>query len=118
MWFSGSDSQYCEKCIARYKGEEDTVLVKIKPLTFDYECVYYVPVFQKNFKADGTPEFSPNFEYSMSLATQDEQMAWSFEPDYVLELKGHFKATTKPFRISENDEENGSRLIGKESNEG
>ena len=85
-------------------SDDDSVLVRIKPITFDHPEIFYVPVFQKNFKENGEPEFSPCFEYSMSLATSDEQMAWSFKPDYVLILTGHFHATTKPFMVSRENE--------------
>jgi hypothetical protein len=78
---------------------DDSVLVRIKPITFEYPITYYVPVFQKNFTDEGDPKFSLTFTYSLSEASQDEQMAWSFNPDYVLELSGYFKATTKPFLI-------------------
>lgn len=81
--------------------EDDSVLVKIKPIRFHHDEVIYVPVFQKNFDEDGKPLFSPTFSYSLSMATHDEQMAWSFEPDYVMELRGTFDATTKPFVIKE-----------------
>jgi len=40
----------------------------------------------------------------MADAQDDEQMAWSLEPDYVLELKGQFKATTKDIELGEDDE--------------
>lgn len=79
--------------------EDNSVIIKVKPITFEHDVVIYVPIFQKNFERDGTPLFSPTFTYSLADGSHDEQMAWSFEPDYVLELRGHFKATTKPFTI-------------------
>lgn len=68
--------------------------MNIKSITYDHSVTYYVPVYQKN---DGN---YPTFTYSMADATQDEQMAWSMEPDYVLVLTGRFNATTKPTEIS------------------
>jgi len=60
---------------------------------YDHDVVYYVPVF---FRNDGDFPYYPGFTHSMEYATTDEQMAWSFEPDYVLELKGRFNAKTPP----------------------
>lgn len=88
----------------KIEHDDDSVLVKIKPITFKHDEVMYVPVFQKNFDENGMPLFSPTFSYSMAYATHDEQMAWSFEPDYVLVLRGTFDATTKPFLIKEEKE--------------
>lgn len=80
------------------------MIIKREPITYEHDVVKYVPVFQKDFN-DETGEllFSPTFEYSMEYATSDEQMAWSFEPDYVLELHGHFKATTKPLVLKDEE---------------
>jgi len=107
MWFSGDSNkaQLCDNC--RPQEDDDSVVVKLKPVTFDHEVVYYVPVFQRNFREDGSLEGYPTFQYGMDLATSDEQMAWSFDPDYVLELKGHFKATTKPFKVGGSGENRG-----------
>lgn len=91
--------------------EDDSVLVKIKPETFDHEVKYYVPVYQVNFEDDGSPMFSPTFQYNMGEATTDEQMAWALGADWVMELTGHFKATTKPFIVKGyEDESNISRF--------
>lgn len=60
---------------------------------FKDEVTYYVPVF---FRNDETFPGYPSFTYSMEDATTDEQMAWSFEPDYVLKLTGTFDAKTPP----------------------
>ena len=79
--------------------DDNSVVVKLKPITYDHESIYYIPVFQKNFDEQGNPLIPPTFEYNMTYATTDEQMAASFEPDYIFELKGHFKATTKPIVI-------------------
>jgi hypothetical protein len=80
--------------------EDNSVLIRIKPTEYESESVYYVPVFQQNFGEDGNLLFSPTFTYDMSLATTDQQMAESFKPDYILELRGIFKATTKSFTIN------------------
>jgi hypothetical protein len=61
-----------------------------KNITYEHPVRFYVPVYQIETKG-GTPTFT----YSMADATTDEQMAWSLEPDYVLELNGYFNATTK-----------------------
>lgn len=69
-----------------------------EPIQFEHDVIYYVPVFQVNpgDKDDLFPGY-PNFTHHMGDATLDSQMAYSMEPDYVLELTGVFKATTKPF---------------------
>lgn len=99
-WFSGNRDQRCSSCINAAKTiEEEQVFVKITPVTFDHDVTYYVPVFQTNFDLiTGMPSL-PHFEYSLSDATDNEEMAWSCSPDYVLELKGRFNATTKPFKV-------------------
>jgi hypothetical protein len=61
-----------------------------KIITYDHNVVYYIPCYQNNTNPD-----YPTFTYSMGDATQDEQMAYSMEPDYVLVLNGHFHVTTK-----------------------
>lgn len=81
------------------------IIVKRKPVHFEHDVVYYVPVFQVDFEKDGTLKGYPSFTYDMSEATQDEQMAWSFNPNYVLELRGHFDATTKSLILQEEDDE-------------
>ncbi len=86
--------------------DDNSVLIKIKPLTYEHETIVYVPVFQKNFEDDGTPMRTPTFTYNFEFATQDQQMAASFYPDYILELKGYFNATTKPFLIPNKEGEN------------
>jgi hypothetical protein len=96
--------KYC--CKANFRDRTDnSVLIDVKPIRYNHESVYFVPVFQKNFKDDGTPEYSPTFTYSFELCTSDEQMAWSFEPDYVLVLKGTFDATTQPFIIKGDEDD-------------
>ena len=66
-------------CRAAYHDRPDNaVLVNIKGTRFNHEETVYVPVFQENFKKDGTPNYSPSFTYSFEYATHDEQMAWSF----------------------------------------
>lgn len=57
---------------------------------FQHDVTMYVPVFLK------TDDGYPHFEYCMSDATSDEQMAWSYEPHYVLTLTGKFDAKTPP----------------------
>jgi hypothetical protein len=79
------------------------IKVKRKNITYDHEVTFFVPVFQRDFKDDGDLTYSPCFQYSMSDATADEQMAWSHEPDYVLELFGRFNATTKDLIIKDDE---------------
>jgi len=64
---------------------------------FEHDVVYYVPCFQKNPKdiKDGYP----TFDYSLADATSDLQMAYTFEPDFILTLKGKFDAKTQPFSL-------------------
>lgn len=81
--------------------ENEKIVVKRKPITYDHPTVVYVPVYQQDFDDDGELLHSPTFRYSMADATHDEQMAWSMNPDYVLKLEGYFKATTKPLIIGE-----------------
>lgn len=78
--------------------EDNSVLVKIQPITFEHPTVVYVPVYQVNFDENGMP-VTPYFQYSLKDAHSDEQMVASMEPDYILELRGEFKATTKPYKI-------------------
>lgn len=82
-------------------NDDDSVLVKIKPITYEHEVVVYVPVFQKNFDYKGNPLFSPTFTYSYQDANRDDQMCASLNPDYILKLTGYFKATTKPFIVGD-----------------
>ena len=79
--------------------DDNSVLVKRKPITFEHDVTIYVPVFQKDFKENGELEGYPTFSYSYEMASNDELMVASMEPDYILELTGKFKATTKPFTI-------------------
>lgn len=90
-----------DKDLPEVSPDDDSVLVRIKPLRYNHDVVLYVPVFQKNFDTNGKPLYSPTFTYCMADATQDEQLAWSHGPDYVLVLKGTFDATTKPFLLKE-----------------
>jgi hypothetical protein len=64
----------------------------------------FIPVFQKDFDDDGSLLSYPRFEYRYAEATQDEQLAWSMEPDYVLELNGIFYATTNSIIKLKEDE--------------
>ena len=64
--------------------------MKKKQITYDHDVRYYIPCYQID-----TENLTPTFTYYMGDATQDEQMAASMEPDYILELNGHFHATTK-----------------------
>lgn len=109
MWFSGSKNhaQLCDSCLSPSQSDDDSVLVRIKPIEYAHESIYYVPVFQKNFKQNGDPMFTPSFTYDLSMASTDEQMAASFDPDYILELRGTFKATTKPFKVGGDNENSG-----------
>jgi hypothetical protein len=69
---------------------------------YEHDVVYYVPVFLINpgepisgsYIIDGS---YPTLVHDMSMATTDPEMAWSFEPYYVLELRGHFNTTTPPW---------------------
>lgn len=77
---------------------------KHESIHFTHETVYYVPCFQVNpgklsrvGNSSQVHTSYPSFEYSMSDATTDEQMAWSLNPDYVLKLVGKFDAKTQPF---------------------
>ncbi len=81
------------------------VKIKRKPIHFNHEEIYYVPVFQKDFNEDGSLNSYPTFVHSMTDATTDEQMAYSCNPDYVLVLKGTFDATTKPIEIEDEEDE-------------
>lgn len=85
-------------------SDDNSVLVKIKPTRFEHDVIIYIPVFQKNFDDDGQPLHYPTFVYSLADGSDDEQMAWSAKPDYVLELKGRFDATTKSFIVGDKKE--------------
>jgi hypothetical protein len=84
---------------------EKMITVKRRPIQFKHDVVVYVPVFQIDFDSNGELNSYPTFHYSYADATQDEQMACSLEPDYILELRGHFDATTKPLIIKEEEQE-------------
>lgn len=92
------EDKYCCK-EAFHEINDNSVLVNIRGTHHIHDVTLYVPVYQINFDKDGKPLMFPTFEYSMGDATHDEQMAWSFEPDYVLTLKGTFDAKTQPFII-------------------
>lgn len=72
------------------------LIIKRKPIVFEHDVILYVPVFQRDFEDDGTLSFNPYFIYSYENASQDLQFVASLSPDYILELKGTFKAETKP----------------------
>lgn len=72
-----------------------------KPVHFKHPIKIYIPVFQKDFDENGDLLFSPTFEYSYADATEDEQMAYSLNPSYVLELNGEFDAVTKSIEFGE-----------------
>lgn len=80
------------------------IRVKRPSITYEHDEVVFVPVFQENFDKDGTINSNPTFVYNLGDATHDEQMAWSMKPDYVMELRGRFKATTKDLIIPEEDD--------------
>jgi len=86
-------------------SEDNSVVVKRRQITYDHPTTVYVPVYQIDFDDNGQLRSSPTFQYSLSEATQDEQMAASFNPDYILVLEGHFKATTKPLVIKGEENE-------------
>lgn len=70
---------------------------------FKHNTTYYVPCFQKDkiwIDSNGEYQSSSTFEYSLSEASQDEQMAWSFNPDYVFKLESDFDAITQPIDLS------------------
>jgi hypothetical protein len=81
------------------ENDDNSVLVKRESLTYEHDVTVYIPVFQKDFNDDGTLMSSPTFEYRFTEADSDEQMVASLEPDYILELTGKFKATTKPLMV-------------------
>jgi hypothetical protein len=89
-------------------SDDDSVKIHRDPIAYRHDVVFYVPVFQKNFDDDGNVLMFSTFEYSLSNATQDHQMAASMEPDYILELRGNFNARIKPFKVG-GDSENSSR---------
>lgn len=70
---------------------------KYESIHFTHETVVYVPCFQKN--PQNEKDGYPTFEYSMAHATQDQQMAASMNPDYILILRGEFDAKTQPFDL-------------------
>lgn len=69
---------------------------KYESIHFEHEVYFYVPVY---FKLPVDSSDYPTFEYRLEEATSDEQMAWSFNPDYVLKLTGKFDAKTQPFDL-------------------
>jgi hypothetical protein len=79
------------------------IIVKRKQIHYEHDVIYYVPVYQNDFDAEGNLLPSPETRYNMSEASTDPQMAASFNPIYILELRGHFDYTTKPL-IIEDDE--------------
>lgn len=80
-----------------------SVIVKRKPIHFKHPIRVFVPVFQKDFDSNGDLLFHPTFTHNLGDATSDQQMAWSFDPDYVIELNGEFDATTKPLVIEDEE---------------
>jgi hypothetical protein len=84
---------------------ENDIVIKRKNISFDHETIVYIPVFQKDFDENGNLLDYSTFTYSMSDATQDQQLVASMNPDYILELKGHFTATTKDIIIKEDENE-------------
>lgn len=79
-------------------------LVKRKPITYEHDAIVYVPVFQKDFDKEGNLLYSPTFEYSLANADHDPELVASMKPDYILELRGTFKATTKPLVIEDDED--------------
>lgn len=65
--------------------------MKRESIHHKHEVIYYVPCYET------TEGGYPSFTYNMCEATQDEQLAWSLNPDYVLKLEGIFDAKTQPF---------------------
>jgi hypothetical protein len=68
---------------------------QIKYITYEHPVTMYVPVYQKSFDVDGSLLSAPTFEYSLSEASTDQQLIASMNPDYILELRGYFNATTR-----------------------
>jgi hypothetical protein len=58
---------------------------------YTHDVTVYIPCFQSMDAG------YPSFTYSYGDATNDEQMAWSMKPDYVLTLTGKFDAKTQPY---------------------
>lgn len=69
---------------------------KFDQLTFKGETTIYIPVWQKEAE-EGFPNYT-SFQWDFELASLDEQMAWSFEPDEVLVLTGKYEWTTRDKR--------------------
>lgn len=70
---------------------------------YTHEVTVYVPCFY-------TMEVGyPGFTCDYSLATSDEQMALSMEPDYVLVLSGKFDAKTQPYLVEVEEYNKGVR---------
>lgn len=67
--------------------------MKNKPIRYNFAIKVFVPVYQS---PKGTlPPGYETFHFSYADACSDEQLVLSLKPDYVLELNGHFDATTK-----------------------
>ena len=62
-----------------------------EPIHHKFDVTVHVPCFQTN--EGGYPAFT----FSYGDATDDEQMAWSMKPDYVLVLNGTFDAKTQAY---------------------
>lgn len=77
--------------------------IKRAPIHYKHPTTVYIPVFQVDFDKEGNLLSYPTFEYSLKDGSTDEQMALSFNPDYVLVLTGEFDATTKPIVFSEEE---------------
>lgn len=63
-----------------------------------HEETWYVPCFITERRT---------LEFDMSLSTTDEQMAWSFKPFYVYELKGVMNCIVPPDLSFYNNHGNG-----------
>lgn len=74
---------------------------------YEHDVTIYVPCF---YTMDAG---YPGFTCDYSLATSDEQLALSMEPDYVLVLNGKFDAKTQPYSKHVDDYNSGIR--GKEN---
>lgn len=79
----------------------DNIIVKKKPMHYKHTVVYYVPVFQVNFDENGNLLNNPSFQYNLGMGDTDVQLIASYNPDYILELKGDFDATTKDIILKE-----------------
>lgn len=63
----------------------------MESIHYTHDVVLYVPCFYSM-----TPGY-PSFTQEMSMASEDLQMVYSLNPDYILVLTGKFDAKTQPY---------------------